>query len=79
MAGCSLTNGHVVSLLNDSQSREPLFPSLVTLLLSDNDISEEGTSALFENGLPHLSYLKVNRNFNPNFLNILLSYATKLH
>lgn len=47
-------------------------------MLDDNDIREEGTLRLFETGLSQLNYLKLNRNYNPNYLNIILSFNTKL-
>ena len=74
---CDLTNEHVLAMLSQNKTG-PFFPKLVSLQLSSNDIRKEGLSALLATGMHNLRILDIKQNSNPSFINIILTYPTRI-
>jgi hypothetical protein len=72
-----LTNDHVLAMLAHNKTG-PFFPKLIFLDLSANDVRQEGLNALLATGMHSLLTLDLEKNSNPQFINIMLTYPTRI-
>ena len=56
----------------------PYFPKLRVLFLLENDIKGEGLEALLRTQVKNLMFLDVSNNNNPQYINLVLKYPSKI-
>ena len=56
----------------------PYFPKLKALYLFENDIKGEGLEALLRTQVKNLVFLDVSNNNNPQYINLILKYPSRI-